>query len=289
MKPQWLNKKINLSGCSRVKELLRDLEVETVCEQAMCPNIGECFSRMEATFLILGRHCTRGCSFCNISKAAPLPLDPREPERVARAVSRLALKHVVVTSVTRDDLSDGGAGFFAETIARIRAVTPRVSIEALIPDFRLSRTALELVAAASPQIIAHNLETVPSLYYAVRQGADYRRSLEVLRLIKEIAPEIKSKSGLMLGMGEKPEEVCAVMQDLRDAGCDFLSIGQYLAPSRNHYPVKEYITPEQFTCYKEKGEALGFLHIESGPYVRSSYSAGNYLSGEALGDFSTEV
>ncbi|MFA5062937.1 MAG: lipoyl synthase [Candidatus Omnitrophota bacterium] len=278
MRPVWLNKKISLKACSEVKQLLKDLRVETVCEQAMCPNIGECFSRNEATFLILGRHCTRRCSFCNIEKGIPLPLDPDEPARVAKAAARLSLKHIVITSVTRDDLPDGGAKAFADTILCIRRSSSDLTIEALIPDFGLSPDALAVVAEASADIIAHNVETVPSLYAIVRQGADYARSLEVLRMIKRISPGTRTKSGIMLGLGEKEEEVFSVMGDLRSAGCDFLSIGQYLSPSKRHYPVKEYITPEQFSFYKEKGEKSGFLHIESGPYVRSSYSAARYLS-----------
>lgn len=261
-----------------MKESLRNLGVETVCEQAMCPNMGECFSRNEATFLILGRNCTRRCSFCNIKKLPPLEPDLNEPSRIAQAVKELGLKHVVVTSVTRDDLADGGAGIFARTVARIREKSPRARIETLIPDFRLSLDALRIVADSKPDIIAHNLETVPSLYKQVRQGADYLGSLSLLHMINKMAPGLKIKSGLMLGLGEKEEEVFWVMQDLRSAGCDFLSIGQYLAPSKEHYPVKEYIRPEQFNYYKEKARESGFLHIESGPYVRSSYMAAEYLS-----------
>ena len=279
MKPAWLNKKINLKDCSVMKQALRSLHVETVCEQAMCPNIGECFSAKTATFLILGKNCTRMCSFCNIRKASPLPVDGDEPLRVAGAVYDLGLKHVVITSVTRDDLVDGGAEIFAQTVRQIRERSPRVSIETLIPDFGFSLRALKIVADSKPDIIAHNLETVPSLYKQVRQGADYLGSLGLLRMIKKIAPELKTKSGLMLGVGEKKDEVLAVMHDLRSVECDLLSIGQYLAPSQKHYPVKDYIAPEQFDDYKEKARAFGFLHIESGPYVRSSYMASDYLLG----------
>ena len=278
MKPAWLNKKINLKDCSAMKQNLRNLGVETVCEQAMCPNIGECFLAKTATFLILGRHCTRMCSFCNIQKAKPLAVDGGEPERVAQAVEQLSLKHVVITSVTRDDLSDGGAGIFAQTVSCIREKSPQVKIEILIPDFGASFGALKIVAAAKPDIIAHNLETVPSLYNQVRQGSDYLRSLGVLRVLKEILPQLKTKSGLMLGLGEKIDEVLAVMQDLRSVDCDLLSIGQYLAPSKRHYPVKDYIPLEQFDDYKKKAKELGFLHIQSAPYVRSSYMAAQYLS-----------
>lgn len=280
MKPAWLNKKISLRACSQVKQLLRDLRVETVCEQAMCPNIGECFSRNEASFLILGRCCTRMCSFCNIEKGNPLALDLDEPVRVADAVKKLSLVHVVITSVTRDDLPDGGAKVFYETVLGIRQKVPQTRIEVLIPDFKLSLDALKIVIESSPDIIAHNVETVPSLYKRVRRGGDYFRSLGVLRTIKKISPRVRTKSGIMLGMGEKEEEVYSVMKDLRSAECDYLSIGQYLSPSQRHYPVKEYVTPEQFSRYKEKGKELGFLHIESGPYVRSSYLASEYIYGE---------
>lgn len=278
MKPAWLNKKINLKSCSAMKESLRKLRVETVCEQAMCPNMGECFARNEATFLILGRSCTRMCSFCNIEKSQPLDPDLNEPSRVADAVEGLGLKHVVITSVTRDDLADGGAGIFADTVSRIREKSPCVKIEVLIPDFKLSLSALKKVADAKPDILAHNVETVPLLYPQVRQGADYLRSLSLLRIAKEMFAYFKTKSGLMLGVGEKQAEVISVMEDLRSAGCDFLSIGQYLAPSLRHYPVKDYIKPEQFDYYEQKGRSLGFLHVESGPYVRSSYRAADYLS-----------
>lgn len=277
MKPSWLNKKIQLGACSEVKSLLREMKLETVCEQASCPNIGECFSRSNATFLILGRQCTRACSFCNVIKGKPLPPDKEEPARVALAVKKLALKHVVITSVTRDDLLDGGAEIFADTVLNIRRATPEVKIEVLIPDFKLSLGSLQAVAGSRPDIIAHNVETVPSLYGSVRQGSDYRRSLGVLDAIKKIAPDIKTKSGIMLGMGEKEVEIVAVMSDLRSVKCDFLSIGQYLAPSKLHYPVKEYITPEQFAYYRQMALSIGFSHVESGPYVRSSYMAGEYL------------
>jgi len=281
MKPEWLNKKIKLGECSGTKELLRELGLETVCEQASCPNIGECFSRSHATFLILGKVCTRHCSFCNIVKARPIASDPGEPARIAEAVGKLSLKHVVITSVTRDDLSDGGARQFAETIREIRKKTPLVSIEVLIPDFKSSLNSIKAVVNAKPDIIAHNVETVPSLYKAVRSDSNYKLSLEVLRIIKELSPSLKTKSGIMLGMGEDQDEVTSVMRDLRSVGCDFLSIGQYLSPSKLHYPVEEYIDPERFAYYKKEGEAMGFLHIESAPYVRSSYHAAEYLANSA--------
>ena len=277
MKPAWLNKKIDLKVCSQVKQSLRELRVETVCEQAMCPNIGECFGRSEATFLILGRNCTRNCSFCNIEKAIPLPVDLEEPLRVAQAVEKFSLRHVVITSVTRDDLTLGGAEIFAQTVLAIRRKMPKTTIEILIPDFKLSPDALKLVALSSPDIIAHNLETVPSLYKFVRQGSDYQRSVNVLKELKNISPQLKTKSGIMLGLGESQEDVVSVMQNLREVACDFLSIGQYLAPSQKHYPVKEYVCPQRFEYFKAKAIELGFLHVESSPYVRSSYLAGEYL------------
>jgi len=280
MKPAWLNKKINLGSSAEMKRTLQNLGVETVCEQALCPNMGECFDRNEATFLILGRSCTRMCSFCNIEKSSPLALDSEEPKRVAQAVKQLGLKHAVITSVTRDDLTDGGAGIFAETVLRIREQSCDVSIEVLIPDFLLSLSALKTVADSKPDIIAHNLETVPSLYQSVRQGGNYPRSLSLLRILKDLFPDLKTKSGLMLGVGEKQGEVLSVMKDLRSVKCDFLSIGQYLAPSNQHHPVKKYIHPEKFDFYKEEGKKMGFLHIQSAPYVRSSYKAGDYLSGD---------
>jgi len=279
MKPAWLNKKINFKDCAWTSQALRDLKVETVCEQAICPNIGECFARKTATFLILGKICTRSCSFCNIQKAKPLPVDLTEPARIACAVKELGLRHVVITSVTRDDLPDGGASIFADTVKMLaQQGSPRVTVELLIPDFGASVAALKKVAYCGAQIIAHNLETVPAFYSAVRQGADYARSLQVLRFLKQLVPSLKTKSGLMLGLGEQEAQVESVMRDLRSVGCDLLSIGQYLAPSHKHYPVRDYIAPEQFEHYARYGASLGFLHVESAPYVRSSFHAADYLS-----------
>ena len=283
MKPAWLNKKVNLKACLEMKGFLRHARLETVCEQAMCPNIGECFSRRQATFLILGRHCTRGCSFCNIAKGLPSAPEPDEPARVADAVARLSLRHVVITSVTRDDLPDGGAGVFVDTVLSIRKRCAHAIIETLIPDFKLEPDAIAAVAGVPVDIVAHNIETVSALYRLVRQGSDYLRSLGVLEAIKKISPHLKTKSGLMLGLGETRREVVTAMQDLRLAGCDFLSLGQYLAPSRQHYPVKEYVTIEQFAEYKRMALGVGFLHVESGPYVRSSYLAGEYLKDGKIG------
>ncbi len=274
-KPEWLRKKVNPGDQSEMRSLLGELRLNTVCQQALCPNISECFACGQATFLILGKNCTRLCSFCNVEKTAPQPVDGDEPARVAEAVSRLKLSHVVITSPTRDDLPDGGAAIYAATVAAIRSASPATRIELLIPDLQGDVPSLAAVVASRPDIIAHNVETVPRLYQ-IRSGADYRRSLELLRVCAEMAPEIRTKSGIMLGMGELEPEVLQVLKDLRDAGCDYLSIGQYLAPSRRHYPVQEYVTPELFETLRVQALAMGFSHVESGPYVRSSYHAGKY-------------
>ncbi|MDD5505680.1 MAG: lipoyl synthase [Candidatus Omnitrophica bacterium] len=277
MKPVWLNKKIFLEGCSQVKGILKDLRLHTVCEEALCPNMGECFNKRQATFIILGAICTRACRFCGVAKGKPLALDVDEPGRIVEAVKKLGLTHVVITSVTRDDLPDGGASAFAQTILSLRAIGSRISIETLIPDFNADHKSLRLLTDAAPDIIAHNIETVPSLYKEIRpNGASYERSLEVLRGLKSIAPKIALKSGLMLGLGEKRDEVFAVFDDLVKAGCMFLSIGQYLAPSVKHFPVREYLHPEVFEEYKKEALRRGFSYVKSGPYVRSSYAASEY-------------
>jgi lipoic acid synthetase len=274
-KPEWLRKKVNPGDQGEMRQLLGELRLNTVCQQALCPNISECFSCGQATFLILGRNCTRLCSFCNVEKIAPLPVDSDEPERVGEAVRRLKLAHVVVTSPTRDDLPDGGASLYAATVAAIRSASPATRIELLIPDFQGNVPSLESVARSRPDIIAHNVETVPRLYQ-IRSGADYRRSLDVLRTCAGLAPEIRTKSGIMLGMGEEEGEVLQVFHDLRKVGCSYLSVGQYLAPSRRHYPVQEYVRPELFESLRAQALEMGFSHVESGPYVRSSYHAGKY-------------
>jgi lipoyl synthase len=274
-KPEWLQKRINPSAHAEMERLLGDFRLHTVCQEAMCPNISECFREKQATFLIMGKRCTRLCSFCNVTKETPLPLDPAEPSRVAQAVARLGLSHVVITSPTRDDLADGGSGHYAATVAAIRTGSPATRIELLVPDFRGSEESLRTVVAAAPDILGHNVETVPRLY-AIRSGADYGRSLAVLAAAQRLAPAIPAKSGIMLGLGETEEEVLAVCRDLRVAGCSFLSIGQYLAPSRRHAPVAAFIPPESFDRLREEALAMGFAHVESGPYVRSSYHAADY-------------
>jgi lipoic acid synthetase len=274
-KPAWLQKRVAPGTHAEMDRLLGGLQLNTVCREAMCPNISECFRQKQATFLIMGAICTRQCSFCNVTKAAPLPLDPGEPSRVADAVTRLGLRHVVVTSPTRDDLADGGSAQYAATVAAIRLAAPATRIELLVPDFLGRHQSLATVLASAPHILGHNLETVPRLY-TIRAGADYGRSLDLLAAAHELAPAIPTKSGLMLGLGETAAEVRTVLADLRRVGCSYLSIGQYLAPSRQHHPVASYIPPEQFDQLKQAALALGFAHVESGPYVRSSYLAEQY-------------
>jgi lipoic acid synthetase len=274
-KPVWLRKKVNQGEQSDMRRLLGNLRLNTVCQQALCPNISECFSCGQATFLILGTNCTRQCSFCNVEKSTPLPVDPDETGRIAEAVLKLKLSHVVITSPTRDDLPDGGASVYAATVSAIRTASPHTRIELLIPDLKADPVSLQCVVSSRPDIIGHNVETVPRLYH-VRSGADYNLSLNVLRTCSEMDTDIAIKSGIMLGLGEKVEEVVQVMTDLRAVGCRFLSIGQYLAPSRHHYPVQEYVPPDVFERLREAGTDLGFSHVESGPYVRSSYHAGEY-------------
>lgn len=253
---------------------MQDLNLKTVCQEARCPNISECYCQKTATFLILGDVCTRGCSFCAVKKGNPLPVDLEEPVRIAQAISKLGLRYAVITSVTRDDLIDGGAGAFVQTISVIRKQIRAIKIEVLIPDFQGSIEPLKKVIDAKPDVISHNLETVPRLYNQLRQGADYNRSLMLLQLVKNYG-NIYTKSGLMLGLGETSQEVLEVLRDLRNKQCDFLTLGQYLSPSKNHYPVKEYITPEQFAYYKEKALEMGFSNVASSPYARSSYLAGD--------------
>jgi lipoic acid synthetase len=274
-KPEWLQKKINPAAHAEMERLLDDHRLHTVCREAICPNISECFRNRQATFLILGKNCTRLCTFCNVTKETPLPVDPQEPARVGRAVVLLGLRHVVITSPTRDDLPDGGAALYAITVAAIREASPDTRIELLIPDFLGDRASIATVVEARPDILGHNVETVPRLYQ-IRCGSEYRRSLAVIETASELDPGLKTKSGIMVGLGETEDEVLAVFADLRRTGCAFLSVGQYLAPSKRHYPVQEFITPERFDFYRKEALALGFAHVESGPYVRSSYHAEQY-------------
>jgi lipoic acid synthetase len=274
-KPEWLQKKINPAAHAEMERLLGDHRLHTVCQEAICPNISECFRNRQATFLILGKSCTRLCSFCNVTKETPLPADPQEPARVAQAVVRLGLSHVVITSPTRDDLPDGGSALYAATVAAIREASPDTMIELLIPDFLGEQASIATVVKARPDILGHNMETAPRLYH-IRNGADYLRSLAVLETVRDLDPQLKTKSGIMVGLGETEGEVMAVFADLRRAGCAYLSVGQYLAPSKKHYPVQAFIRPERFDFYRDKALGLGFEHVESGPYVRSSYHAEQY-------------
>lgn len=256
-----------------IQHLLRGLNLHTVCEEAGCPNIGECFGQRTATFLILGDTCTRNCHFCAIRHGHPGPLDENEPENVAEAVERLGLKFAVITSVTRDDLPDGGAHVYAACMAAIRRRLPECGIEVLIPDFQGSEEALGTVMEARPDVLNHNVETVPRLYPRVRPQAEYQRSLNVLRRAKEMVPEVLTKSGLMLGLGEEREEVIRVMHDLREVGCSLLTIGQYLRPSSGHLPIQRHWKPAEFSELAEIGQKMGFIHVEAAPLVRSSYHA----------------
>lgn len=279
-KPDWL--KIKFHGEKSVDEvvkILSRLTLHTVCEEANCPNLGECFSRKTATFIILGKYCTRNCTFCNVQKNKPTPVDPDEPLHVAQAVKELNLKHVVITSVTRDDLPDGGAGHFAKVIEEIKRLDDNVVVEVLIPDFRGSKEALAMVVGARPEIINHNVETVPRLYPEVRPMAVYRRSLELLADVKNMDSRILTKSGIMVGLGEKEDEVMELFRDLREVGCDLLTVGQYLAPSKSHHPVVEYIHPDVFEKYRKLASEMGFRHVASAPLVRSSYLADKALEG----------
>ncbi len=276
-KPFWLRKRIKYSNeTHEVKSILSSLGLNTVCKSARCPNLSECYRHKRATFMILGNRCTRNCTFCSVVKAEPgenIPLYEDEPDRVCKAVRALGLKYVVITSVTRDDLEDGGALQFAKTILKIREYDRSIRIEVLTPDFMGKRGAIDRVAKMAPDIFNHNVETVPRLYKKVRPGADYLRSLRFLRYIKEGYPEIFLKSGFMVGLGEKKNEVLALLEDLRGAGCDAVTIGQYLRPSKWNIPVSEYIKPDIFKWYENQAKKIGFLWVASGPYVRSSYMA----------------
>ena len=273
-RPDWLRVRAPQSGAfEETRKLMRELDLVTVCEEAACPNIGECWAKKHATMMILGAVCTRACAFCNVATGRPDLLDPHEPENVAAAVARLGLAHVVITSVDRDDLEDGGAGHFARTIAAVRAASPQTTIEVLTPDFLKKPGALERVAAARPDVFNHNLETVPRLYPSIRPGARYFHSLSILAEIKKLDATIFTKSGIMVGLGETDEEVVQVMDDLRSADVDFMTIGQYLQPTPKHAPVDRFVTPAQFSQDEETGRAKGFLMMASTPLTRSSYHA----------------
>jgi lipoyl synthase len=273
-KPEWLKVRFSAGpNYARIERYHREMGLHSVCRSAACPNQGECWSRGTATFMILGDRCTRNCAFCNVRNGTPLPPDPREAEKVAIAVAELELKHAVMTSVTRDDLPDGGATQFAQLTEQIRKVTPGCRVELLIPDLAGNWEALGVILSRNPDVLGHNIETIPRLYPQVRQDASYQRSLELLATARKMAPNIPTKSGLMVGMGETRGEIVKVMGDLQRVGCSLLTIGQYLCPSRNHHPVERYITPEEFAELREEGLRLGFIHVESGPLVRSSYHA----------------
>ena len=275
VKPDWLRVKApQFERVGSVKEILRDLALNTVCEEASCPNIGECFSVGTATFLIMGPACTRACPYCDIDfEKKPQALDPNEPLQLAEAVSRLKLNHVVITSVNRDDLPDEGAAQFVRCIEEVRKVSPHTTIELLIPDLCGNWDALKTILAAEPDVLNHNTETIPRLYKRVRPQGDYRRSLELLKRAREIAPWVYTKSGIMVGLGESDAEVREVIQGLREVDCDILTIGQYLQPSQKHLGVKDFVTPEQFKSWQEFGQSIGFLQVVSSPLTRSSYHA----------------
>ncbi len=273
-KPEWLRIRYRKNEqTEQVIALLNRLSLHTVCQEAMCPNLFECFGQKTATFMILGETCTRNCTFCNVHKGEPEPVDSHEPDHLVQAVKELGLSFVVITSVTRDDLPDGGASQFIQTILKLRNLSDQLLIEVLIPDFQGNQEALSGVVKARPDVLNHNVETVPRLYPEVRPMADYHRSLKVLKKTKELAPEMLTKSGIMVGLGEKEAEVLQVFDDLRKAGCSMLTIGQYLSPSRNHHPIVEYIPPEQFALYEKRAYQVGFKGVASAPLVRSSHRA----------------
>lgn len=275
-KPAWIRVKAGnaMGRFGEIKRMLREQKLHTVCEEAACPNIGECFGRGTASFMILGNICTRRCPFCDVNHGKPLPPDPDEPAYLAGGVTRLELRYVVITSVDRDDLRDGGAGHFAEVIAAVRGSSPETIIETLVPDFRgRMDTAIDALGRALPDVLNHNLETVPRLYRQVRPGADYAHSLELLRRFKEHHPQLLTKSGLMVGLGETDEEILEVMRDLRNHHVDMLTVGQYLAPSAHHLPVARYVSPEIFRLFEDTAGKMGFSSAACGPMVRSSYWA----------------
>ena len=273
-KPAWLKKKLPRGGdYQRVTQLLSSAELHTVCQEANCPNMFECFSKNTATFMILGSQCTRHCRFCNITAKPVEKVDPNEPKRVARTAAKLKLKYVVVTSVTRDDLEDGGAAHFAAVIRELKSADGPAKVEVLIPDFQGNKDALKTVLDAEPNVLNHNIETVPRLYSKARPEANYEQSLELIQRAKAFAPHIPTKSGLMVGLGETMEELIATMEDLHAHGCDILTIGQYLQPTQAHLSVEKFYTPEEFDTLEERARQIGFTQVAAGPFVRSSYNA----------------
>ncbi len=274
-KPEWIRMKVPDSArFQEIKQVLRENKLHTVCEEASCPNIGECFSGGTATFMILGDICTRRCPFCDVSHGKPLPPDVNEPKNLASTISQMRLRYVVITSVDRDDLLDGGAQHFVDCIRETRALSPEIKIEVLVPDFRgRLETAVEILKVSPPDVMNHNLETVPRLYKQARPGADYQNSLDLLKVFGQLHPEVPTKSGLMLGLGETDEEILEVMRDLRAHGVTMLTLGQYLQPSQHHLPVMRFVTPERFVQFEQEALAMGFTHAACGPMVRSSYHA----------------
>ena len=274
-KPEWIRAKPPTHpDVGRLKKILREQKLFTVCEEASCPNLGECFGHGTATFMIMGEICTRRCPFCDVGHGRPLPLDENEPENLANTISAMGLSYVVITSVDRDDLRDGGAAHFAECITRTRQLNPEIKIEILVPDFRgRVDIALDILKTTPPDVFNHNLETIPALYKQARPGADYIGSLALLQAYKKALPGMVTKSGLMLGMGETLDEILQVMRDMREHEVDMLTLGQYLQPSKDHYPVKRYVTPAEFDQLHDAGIEMGFTHVASGPMVRSSYHA----------------
>ncbi|WP_142413674.1 lipoyl synthase [Hathewaya massiliensis] len=282
-KPDWLKVKIDLgANLKQVKALTQSLSLNTVCQEANCPNRMECYNKRTATFMILGSVCTRNCRFCNVTPGKPQCVDPEEPRHLAEAVKELGLKHAVVTSVTRDDLPDGGASHFAKVIEEIRRLNPNTTVEVLIPDLKGNWDALKIIVDAKPEILNHNVETTPNLYKTVRPQAIYKRSLELLEKAKEMDNSILTKSGFMLGLGETEEEIIDLLKDLRAIDCDVVTIGQYLRPSKEHLEVKEYVHPDTFNKYRDIGMEMGFKYIASSPLVRSSYNASKVLEQEGM-------
>ncbi len=280
--PKWLRRSLSVHGqWTQAKVLVKELGLHTVCEEARCPNLGECWSHGNVSFMILGDKCTRRCSFCSVATAKPSPVDVLEPQRLAEAINRLGLQYAVVTSVARDDLADEGSGIFADCVREIKKRTPLVKVEVLVPDFHGRRELIKTVVDSGPDVYNHNVETVFRFSREIRPQADYGRSLDVLRVARELGgPDMKTKSGLMVGLGEKPQEIRQAMVDLRSADCDILTIGQYLQPTSAHRKITEFVTLEQFEEYRSWGKELGFSFVASGPYIRSSYNAYEAFSGQ---------